>query len=777
MGFVGERVARVEDRRLLTGRGKFVDDVTLPRMLHAAFVRSPFAHARIAGIDTEAARAVPGVVAIFTGADLAAGCNPLTGLRTGPKWPTFRALPTDKARFVGDPVVMVVAESRYAAEDGCELVDVDYEPLEAVTGYDTALAPEAPVIFEELGDNIMQTNPPVTLGDVDRAFAEADHVVRATLRQHRVANVPLETRGGIADFDPGSGELTFTASTQTPHGLRLALAQTLDHPLERLRVLAHDVGGGFGLKGVVGREDFCIALASKRLGRPVKWIEDRNEHLLASGHAREEKIDAELALKADGTLLGLKATLVLDGGAYPAVPFACTIYPEMICAALPGPYRIQAYQYESTAVATNKATYVAYRGPWEMEVWARERLLDIAAHELGLDPAEIRRRNLVIGEPGDRIITGRGLAGITSRPCLDRALELVDYDRFRAEQEAARAQGRYLGIGFAVFMEAAPGPPELRGKGAPFGGEQARVTLQADGHLLVTTGQAPHGQGHETTLAQVAADEMGVPLEHVRVVHGDTRQTPFNLIGTGGSRAATWASGAVIVTTRRLKDNVLAIAALMLESSPDDLDIVDGVVRPKGVPDKGIPLAQVAKLAMMAPGMLPPGTDASLTAQERFDGAGITSSGWSGGAHVCTVEVDAATGQVHLLRYLVVEDCGRVINPDIVDGQICGGVAQGIGQVLYENATYDADGNFLAATFMDYLLPTATEIPDIEIEHFSSKGLGDFDFHGVGEGGALAAPATVTNAVADALLPFGARVVDQYLPPGRVLELAGVIST
>ncbi|WP_018505473.1 xanthine dehydrogenase family protein molybdopterin-binding subunit [Parafrankia discariae] len=776
MRFVGERVARVEDPRLLTGRGKFVDDVTLPRMLHAAFVRSPMAHARINSIDTAAARAVPGVAAVFTGADLEAGCNPLTGLRSVPNWPTFRALPTDKARFVGDPLVMVVAASRYLAEDACELVDIDYEPLPAVTGYETALDPASPAVFDELGDNIVVTSPPVTLGDIDAAFAEADQVVRATLRQHRVANVPLETRGGIADYDPASGELTFIASTQTPHGLRQALAQALDHPLERLRVLAGDVGGGFGLKGVVGREDFCMALASKRLGRPVKWVEDRNEHLLASGHAREEKIDAELALKADGTLLGLRVKLVLDGGAYPAVPFSCAIYPEMICTSLPGPYHIKAYEYESTVIASNKATYVAYRGPWEMEVWTRERLLDIAAHELGLDPADLRRRNLVAGEPGDQIITGRGLEGITSRHSLEQALDLVDYDGFRKEQAAARAAGRYLGIGFAIFMEAAPGPPELRGKGAPFGGEQAKAALQADGHLLVTTGQAPHGQGHETTLAQVAADQMGLPLDHVRVVHGDTRQTPFNLIGTGGSRAGTWATGAVIVTTRRLREKVLDIAAHRLRIDPGDLDIVDGMVTPKGAPDKAIPLADVAKLAMMAPMLLPPGTDVSLTAQERFDGSAVTSSGWSGGAHVCTVEADLATGQVRILRYVVVEDCGRVVNPAIVEGQICGGIAQGIGEVLYENAAYDADGNFLAATFMDYLLPTAAEIPHIEIEHIDSAGLGDFDFHGVGEGGALAAPATLTNAVADALLPFGARVVDQYLPPAKILELAGVIS-
>jgi carbon-monoxide dehydrogenase large subunit len=346
-----------------------------------------------------------------------------------------------------------------------------------------------------------------------------------------------------------------------------------------------------------------------------------------------------------------------------------------------------------------------------MEVSARERLLDIAAHDLGLDPAEIRRRNLMSGAPGDRIITGMGLEGITTPGSLDRALELVDYDGFRKEQEESRARGRYLGLGIAVFIEAAPGPPELRGVGAPFGGEQARVSLEADGHLVVTTGQAPHGQGHETTLAQVAADEMGVPFEHVRVVHGDTRSVPFNLIGTGGSRAATWATGSVIVTTRRLKEQVLSIAGHHMEVSPEDLEIVEGVVVPAGVPDKGVPLAQVAMMALMAPGMLPPGTDTSLTAQERFDGSGVTGSGWSGGTHACLVEVDVATGQVDLLRYVVVEDCGRIINPAIVEGQIRGGVAQGIGQVLYEHAAYDNDGNPLASTFMDYLHPPQSRSP------------------------------------------------------------------
>jgi carbon-monoxide dehydrogenase large subunit len=770
--FVGERVKRVEDPRLLSGRGRFVDDVTLPHLLHAAFVRSPYAHARITGIDTSAALAVSGVVAVFTGADLELGCNPLRGWTPEPNWPTFRALPKDKVRFVGDPLAMVVAESRYAAEDACELLEVELEPLPPIGNEDAALDPDSPFVFDELGTNVMVSVAPVDAGDVEAAFATAQHVVRAKLRQHRVTNAPMETRGGIAAYNPASGELTFIASTQTPHGLRLALAQTIDHPLERLRVMVDDVGGGFGLKGAIWREDVCIALASKRLGRPVKWVEDRSENLSASGQAREESIEAELALKLDGSLLGLRVKLLMDGGSYPVVPFGCRMFAEMIATDIPGPYRFGAYRHERIVVATNKAPYVAYRGPWEMEVWARERLLDIAAHEIGLDPAELRRRNLMSGDPGDRIITGRGLEGITSRQSLDRALDLIDYNGFRQDQDAARREGRYLGLGFAVFLEAAPGPAELRsGPAVPFGGEQAKVTLQMDGHLLVTTGQAPHGQGHETTLAQVAADEMGVPLDHVRVVYGDTHQAPFNLVGTGGSRAATWATGSVLVTTRQLKQQILAIASHQLEIGADDLDIVDGVVAPKGVPAKGVPLTQVAAMAMFAPGMLPPGTDISLTAQARFDGTGITGSGWSGGTHACIVEVDVATGYVRLQRYVVVEDCGRVINPTIVEGQISGGVVQGIGQVLYEHSAYDPEGNPLTTTFMDYLLPTAADIPPIEIEHLETPGLGDFDFRGVGEGGALVAPATVTNAIEDALLPFDIRITDQYLPPSRILEL------
>jgi carbon-monoxide dehydrogenase large subunit len=778
MRFVGERIPRVEDRRLLTGRGKYVDDIQLPDMVHAAFVRSPSAHAHIQVIDVSNAAASAGVVGVLSGEDVRALSNPVSSavIPGGPRWPLFYPLATDKVRFVGDPVAMVIADSRYQAEDACELLEVDYQPLAVVTSYEDAAGPSSPPLFEELAGNIMVVNEPATFGDVDGAFAEADRIITTTFRQHRVANVPMETRGAVADFDPSSGELTYYASTQNPHALRLQLASTLGHPMERLRIIANDIGGGFGLKGNVGREDFCVALAAKRWGRPVKWIEDRNEHLLASGHAREEMAEVEIAVKSDGTLLGLKINLIMSAGAYPNVPYPATMFPSIIQQMLPGPYRLKGYRFASTVVATNKAPYTAYRGPWEMETWVRERVLDIVAHELGVDPADVRRRNLVAGDPGDRIITGMSLAGVSSRQSLDRALELIDYQAFRKEQVAARKDGRYLGIGFATFIEAAPGPPEIRSGGGVFARERAKVSLQPDGHLLVTTSQAPHGQGHETTLAQVAADEMGLPIDHVRVVYGDTRQTPFSVLGTGASRAATWASGAVQLTTRKVKEQMLSVASGMLEVSPEDLEIVAGAVTPRGVPQKAVPLAQVAVKALMDPVNLPPGTDRPLEADEAFTGDRITGSGWSGGTHVCTVEIDLLTGRVSILRYLVVEDCGRVINPAIVEGQVQGGVAQGIGEVLYEHAAYDREGNFLASTFMDYLLPTSSEIPPIEVDHLETDPDGEFGYRGVGEGGALVAPATLTNAIDDALRPFGASVSEQFLPPEKILELAGVLS-
>ncbi len=771
MRFVGESVTRVEDRRILTGRGRYIDDVKLPGMLHAAFLRSPFAHARITELEIGEAQKLPGVVAVLTGADIEAATVPIQVMAQFPdfKSPAYLAMATDRVRFVGDLVAIVVAESRYVAEDALELINVEYDPMRPIVSFDDAQDSTAPAIFDDVADNVLYRSTS-THGDVDAALAAADTVIEETFTQSRQANVPMETRGAVADFDPGTGDLTYYAATQSPQGCRFQLATYLDHPIDRVRVLSGDVGGAFGLKGPVHREDISLAAASRIIGRPIKWIEDRNEHLQASGHAREEQMQVEAAVTSDGRLLGLRARLLIDQGAFPCLPYAAVLFPNMIRDLLPGPYRFGAMQFEGLVLATNKCWVPPYRGPWEIETWVRERLMDVVARRLGMDPAELRRKNMFDGAEEDRSISGQHLAGITSRESLERALGRIDYGSLRSEQEAARAEGRLLGVGIATFLEAAPGPKENR-----MFPEDAKVRLESNGHLLVMTPQGPHGQGHETTLAQIAADAMGLPLDHVRVVHGDTRQTPMNLIGTGGSRASTWASGSVMVTTRKVREKALGIASAMLEIDAGDLDIIDGMVVPAGAPAKAMPLAAIAMTAYLAPESLPPGTDNHLEAQETFTGDGIGGSGWSGGTHLCVVEIDQDTGRVRILRYIVVEDCGQIINPAIVEGQIRGGVAQGIAGVLYEKAAYDEEGQFMAGTFMDYLLPTATEIPHIEIDHIESVPVEGLDIRGVGEGGAIVAPAALTNAIEDALLPFGVTVNEQYLPPGRILELTGAI--
>ena len=772
--FVGESARRVEDPRILTGRGRYVDDVRLTGMLHATFLRSAYPHARVGGIDVEAARQLPGVVAVFTGAEIAPVTKPIQIGTNVPGFtcPEFWPLATDRVRFVGDPVAIVVAENRYVAEDACDLIDVEYEPLDPVVSFETAQDPGLPPLFEDVGENVIY-RVENSYGDVDSVFASAHTVIRETFHQSRQANVPMETRGAVADYNPASRELTFHASTQNTHGWRFQLANYLDQPLERVRVLCGDVGGGFGLKLALSREDLTLAAASRIIGRPIKWIEDRNEHLLASGHAREERMEVEAAVSADGLLVGLRARMLLDQGAYPSIPTASAIYLHVIRDLLPGPYRMQALAFEGACVVTNKASMVAYRGPWEIETWVRERLIDLIARELDLDRIDVRRRNLVDGAPEDRSITGSGLDGISSRQCLDLALEKIGYAQLVRDKAAARETGRLLGIGIATYIEFAPGWREWRSQFS----EAASARIEPNGHLVVYTGQGPTGQGHETTLAQIAADALGVPLDHVRVVHGDTSITPLNLAGTGGSRAGTWASGSVMMATKRVREKALAVASAMLEIDAADLDIVDGMVTPRGVPSEPTPLAQVANTAYLAQRTLPADVDPHLAATETFTAEGISGSGWSGGTHVCLVEVDLETGGVRILRYLVAEDAGQIINPAIVDGQIRGGVAQGIAGVLYERAAYDADGQFLAGTFMDYLLPTASEIPFIEIVHYEGPPPGEgVEFRGVGEGGAIVAPAVVTSAIEDALGHLGVRVTEQYLPPGRILELAGVVA-
>jgi aerobic carbon-monoxide dehydrogenase large subunit len=767
--YTGTSIKRSEDPRILTGAGRYVDDIKLPGMLHAAFVRSPLAHARVLAVDVSAAQALPGIVAVFTGADLEAMTIPgpdlmMAMMGGGGPMPEYTLLATDKVRFVGDPVAVVIAETRYLAEDGCDLVEVEYEDLPPVANASVALDPSSPPLFANLGNNIVGPHKRTEFGDVAGTFAAADRVAEFRIDVHRHQNVPMEGRGCVVSPDAESGDLTVYAATQGVHVTRMGVAMRLGIEAEKVHVLAGDIGGSFGLKIGASREELAVAAGSRALGRPVKWVEDRSENLIASGQAREESFDVRAAVSDNGDLLGLDVAMVIDTGSYPVMG---TMVPSIMEAMLPGPYKLAALGFESTAVATNKASYVAYRGPWASETFVRERVLDLLAKDLGLDPLEIRLRNVAPRtDPPLTMVTGRPLVGVTTQESLERLAQLVDIPAFRRRQAEARDRGRYLGIGLATFIEAAPGPREPGGPSGPMGLESMRLRLDEDGIVVLFTGQMPHGQSHQTTLAQIAADEFGVPFEQVRVVVGDSDVVPFGL--TGGSRSATMTGGVALHGARQLKVKVLDLASHLMEASAQDLLITDGKIWVRGDPASAIEVSEVARRAA-AGEFAGTDVDANLEVEASFDGG---EGGWSGGSHCAIVEVDAETGIVTVERYVVAEDCGALINPAVVEGQIRGGVAQGIGAVLLERSAYDEYGNCQSATFMDYLLPTACDIPRIEIEHLETVPLDtDVNFRGVGEGGMIVAPPTIVSAIEDALSPFGVRIYEQHLPPARILEL------
>jgi carbon-monoxide dehydrogenase large subunit len=780
---IGARVLRAEDPRILSGRGRYIDDITLPGMVHAAFKRSTVPHGRLVGLDVSAARALPGVVAVYTGEDLmrftkpgvpggAIGMHMMPGLRA----PAVYALATDKVRYVGDPIALVVAEDRYTAEDAVELIEEDIDWLDPVVTYEDALDPSKPPLFEEFDDNISFTSE-MAIGDVDGAFAKADRVVEASIWVHRHQPVPMETRGLIASYDKDAEHLTIHASTQSPHMIRLLLPAQVDVPMEKIRVLADDVGGGFGLKNGVQRDEVAVVAASIDLGRPVKWIEDRLEHLAVGGQAREEGADIEAAVTDDGLLLGLRMEAKLNAGAYASDPFNGAMFVGSLSGSFQGPTMIEGVAAKHTAVLTNKATYVSYRGPWATGDFLRERMLDVIARELDLDPLEVRRRNYVTrDEPPLTMLTGQPFLAVTTREQMEQAAAIVDWEGFRRRQAEARADGRYLGLGMAAYLEAAPGPkiPGQEDQAASImGKEVTHVSLEEDGTVRIVTRQQPHGQGHETTLAQVAVDELGVDFEDVKVVFGDTDVTPFALVGTGGSRAATMANGAVLHASRTLREKVLSLAEQLLEASAADLEVSGGVISVKGSPNVRLSFAELARTVAQEPERFPEDADTDLVVTQDYDGG---QSAWSGGAHVAEVEVDIETGLVTINRYVVVEDCGLPVNPAIVEGQIRGGVAQAIGAVLLEHSAYGEDGQFLAATFMDYLMPTTTVVPNFEIHHVDAILTDpDVNFRGVGEGGMIVAPACLTNAIEDALAPLGVRVHEQHLPPSRILALVGAV--
>jgi carbon-monoxide dehydrogenase large subunit len=746
--YTGQRVRRQEDPRLLRGEGRYADDIAPPGTLHAAIVRSPHAHAHIRGVDTAAARTLAGVAAVITAADLGSANRPLPNrfphptLHYYPQYPLARA----KVHYAGEPVAVVVAESRYLAEDAAERVVVDYEPLPAVVDMEGALQPGAPVVHDDQDapDNLAGRFTQ-QFGDVDAAFASAPVVVRQRFEIGKCAGIPIECRGLVAVPSP-LGELTIWDATQTPHMIRDILAELLDKAPSEIRVIPPDVGGAFGGKVPFYPESFLIPYLALQLGRPVKWIEDRQENLLAAIQERGQVHEAALAVDRDGKILGVQDRFVADTGAF--CPWGIVV-PIITSSVIPGPYKLPAYRCDVDVAYTNTGPLAPYRGAGRPQaVFVIERLLDEAARTLGMDRAALRRRNLI--QP-DEFPYAVGLVGRDGSPlvydsgdypgCLEKLLELIDYRAFAGEQTAARAQGRHLGLGLGFAVE-------NNGLGPH---EGARIRVEPSGRVVIATGACSQGQGHLTTLAQLAADVLTVRPEQVTVVAGDTDSIPYGT-GTFASRTAVNAGNAVVIAARQVKDQALRLAGHLLEANPDDLELVAGAVRVKGASqNRQLTLEELADFASARyPGRsFPAGLSVGLEATHYFTPPAVT---YSNGAHAAVVEVDPSTGVVSILRYAMVHDSGNVINPLVLDGQLQGGFAAGIGNALYEEMVYGESGQLLTGSLLDYLIPTADKVPDVRLAHLCTPSpFNPLGVKGVGESAIIAVPACINNAVADAL--------------------------
>ena len=778
-GYVGRGVLRMEDDKLLKGRGVFADDLHLPGMVHLAFVRSPHAHARIRAVRIERAAAVPGVLAIFTGRDLAALCKPIYVDVIFPSYkaPSRPVVAIDAVKFVGDAVAVVVAESRYIGEDAADLVEVDYEPLPAVVDVEAALEASAPVVHPELGDNVFFKGEFATDG-LDAVFAAAPLVLRERFQSTRVAGVPLEPRGCVAAVEPGRGTLTFWSSTQIPHMLRTAIADLVTVPgltEAKIRVITPEVGGGFGTKAHVYPEELVTAALALKLNRPVKWTQDRREELLTDIHARDHVYEIEVAVTREGVVQGVRTRILTNAGAFPSLPFGCTLEPTGGARMLPGPYRIRNYGYTCYAITTNTGPSGAYRGVAQPTCFMTiEGMMDRIGRALDIDPAVVRFRNLVRPEDmpyvnvvGVRYDTGSYVAS------LKQALEMVGYDELRTQQAAGRLRdGKYRGIGIACFTEVSgTGAPGFRARGLKRipGFDSALLKIEPTGAVTCMLSTAGAGQGHETTFAQLIADELGVPFDTVTVIEGDTSSGPYGS-GTFASRSVVTGGGAIVRASAKLRGKMMRLAGHLLEAAPEDIVFADGHAFVRGMASSRVTLREVAENAYsMSSKGLPPGEDYGLEATDYYDPPLVT---MANATHVVAVAVDARTGRIEIERYVVVHDCGRVINPMIVEGQVHGGAAQGIGQAVLEAMVYDADGQCRTATFMDYLLPTAADVPDMLIDHIESPSIDAAGgFKGIGEGGVIGAVPALINAVADALAGLGANVNRTPLTPARVLAL------
>ncbi|MFL1462926.1 xanthine dehydrogenase family protein molybdopterin-binding subunit [Roseococcus sp. DSY-14] len=778
--YIGRSVARPNAPKLVQGRATYTDDITLPRTLHAAFLRSPHPHARFTVRGTDAARQVPGVVRVFTGQDLEGACTPwvavlehLKGMKSAPQ----RPLPLDRATWQGEPVVAVLADTRAAAEDGVAALDVEWDPLPAQVDMETALAPGAVLIHPELGDNLVFRRT-ATQGDVEAAFAKAHRVVEARFVTGRHTGVTLEGRSILADFNRAEGTLTVHHATQAPHMIQEVLAQHLNLPAHKVRVICKDVGGSFGIKVHVYPDEVAVAVMSVLLGRPVKFVADRFESFASDIHARDHRILARIAVEADGTIIGFDVDDLTGIGPYSVYPRTSAVEGNQVVNLCGGPYRFDHYRCTTTVVLQNKAPTCQYRAVGHpIATTVTEGLVDLAAEALGMDPVEIRRRNLIADDAYPTTSpAGMRFEGLSHHASLDKLLEMVPVERIRTDQAEARQRGVHRGLGFASFIELTNPSPFMYGIGGARISAQdgCTVRMDPDGSVVASSGVTEQGQGTEAILAQIVAHGVGVPVEKVRVVTGDTLATPYGG-GTWACRGAGIGGEAALQGALALKAQILEVAGSMLQGKPDALDVVMGEVVDRATGTPRLALGELGRILYFRGDTLPKELPRELVQTRHF----ITKEypfAFTNGIQASWVEVDPDTGMVKLLEHWCVEDCGRVINPLLVDEQVKGGIVQGIGGALYEHCVYDGEGNLLTTTMADYLVPMAAEMPEMHVGHVETPTRESLlGAKGAGEAGTAGAPAAIMNAINDALRPLGARVTEQPFTPARILAALGRI--
>jgi carbon-monoxide dehydrogenase large subunit len=762
---MGAPIKRREDPRLIQGLSHYVDDIKLVGTLHCTFLRSDYAHAEIKSIDTEAAKNLPDVVTVVTAEDLE---GKVGGIPCGAEIPDLKApdhpaLAAGRVRFVGEPVAAVVAIDPYIARDALDLIEVEYAELPAVVDLDQAVEPDSPLIYEDFGDNIGFTMP-LEAGDVDGAFAEADHIVSQRFVNQRLIPNAMETRGVLAEYLPGEGTLTVWSSTQVPHILKTQLSLAVNVPEQKVRVIAPEVGGGFGSKLNVYPEEVIVSHLSIQLRKPVKWVEKRTENFTTTIHGRDQVNYVDLAVKNDGTITGIRAKILANLGA--SYQLLTPLIPTLTNLMIVGAYKITNVKLELIGVLTNKMATDAYRGAGRPEAtYIIERIVDLAAQELGMDAKDIRFKNFPQPEEFPlEIPTGIIYDSGNYQESFNKALGIVDYDGLRNQQAELRQQGRYLGIGISTYAEICGMGPSIA---MPAGGwESSTVRVEPTGKITVLSGVSPHGQGQETSFAQIIADELGVDIDDVVVIHGDTGRQPYG-IGTFGSRATAVGGTAMVIAAGQVKEKMAKFAAHLMEANPDDLVFEDGKIFVEGSPNQAVDFTTVSLEAHVAKN-LPPDTEPGLEATHFFEPSNFT---YPFGAHIAVVEVDPDTGEIDMQRYVAVDDCGNIINPLLVAGQVHGGIAQGLGQALYEGAVYDENGQLLTGSLMDYAVPKATQLPRFETDHtVTPSPVNPMGVKGVGEAGTIASSPCLVNAVVDALSPLGITHIDMPLTPNRVWQ-------